>query len=430
MAEGCAETKIAQDPGPRRTGRPRAARAAATALGLAAIGLWVAWWVASVRRDALVLGRLTWVLTLPFLAGDFTVNIDHTARVWAAGINPYRQRVDWICALCPYPPMIFRLFSWVSLVSTPSATRIWLAVMSGILVAGAIAAWRTRRALGLGEVPPAAIVAAVLYSTPAVLAMERGQCDPLAVAGLLAGAALLRWRGGWREVAAGGLLGLTAWVKYYPGLAVVGLLALRRWKAAAAFVAVAGLIGLADRDDVRRAIDNGRALANPGPSGVASCHPTKHSIPQHWSSLWVVRRLRPLRSVPGPVAAASLLLPAIAAVSLRVGRAADPGPLVLPYLLWLTAAATFAMPYSIDYNLVALPLAALAVWDRRDPAGVHVALGSLMLWWQPFALPVGGEPLFMIKLAALYAVGACLAARAREAGSGRLLPLCSHVPAR
>ena len=68
------------------------------------------------------------------------------------------------------------------------------------------------------------------------------------------------------------------------------------------------------------------------------------------------------------------------------------------------------MPYSIDYNLVPLPLAALAVWDRRDPLAVHAALVlAILTWGQPLALPLAGDTLLLLKLSTLYAVGTSLA---------------------
>ncbi len=94
-----------------------------------------------------------------------------------------------------------------------------------ILAAGGVAAWRTRRELGIDSIPPSLIVAAILYCTPAVFAVERGQADPMIIPAIIASAWLLR-RGAWAEVTAGGLLGLTAWIKYYPGLVVVVLIAL------------------------------------------------------------------------------------------------------------------------------------------------------------------------------------------------------------
>ena len=101
-------------------------------------------------------------------------------------------------------------------------------------------------------------------------------------------------------------------------------------------------------------------------------------------------------------------------IARRVARSVDPAPLVFPLFLWLTAAATFGMPYAIDYNLIPLCLAAVAVWDRRDGLAVNASMAALLVWWQPVALPVDGRLLFLVKLAALYAVGASLARRAGE----------------
>lgn len=403
-------------PHPHSPRPPGAAHAVVTFLALGLIAAWAGLWVRSLGADRYALGGATWVPPLPFMAGDFKVHIDHVARVYAAGGDPYRTPGDWVCQCFPYPPMVPRLFSWVALVSTPVAVRVWLCVLAGVFLVGALAAWRARRAMGLRPVPLAAVVAALACSSPALLAMERGQCDPAVIPALLAVAWLLRGRGAARDLAAGALLALAAWVKYYPGLAVVAFPALGRWRALAAFVAVAGLIGAVDRVDVKRSIDNGLALSRAYPRHYPT-PPMHHSIVSEWRSLWVRRYVPLLRKVPPPCAAALLLVPPVALVTRRVARARGPGPLVFPYMLWLTAAATFAMPYSVDYNLAVLPLAALAVWDRRDPPRVHAAMACLLVWWQPFALPLRGEVLFYAKLAGLYAVGASLAARADESAA-------------
>jgi hypothetical protein len=378
------------------------------------IACWLAWWVQSLRQDSLVLGARTWVPTLPFLAGDFRVHIDHVTRLYTSGVNPYLQAGDWVCAGFPYPPMVLRLFSWVSFVSTDAATRIWLTALAVIFAVGTLGAWRTRRDLGLRPGSLALITAALLYSTPVLMALERGQCDPLVIPALLIAAGLLQKRAAWPETAAGALLGVSAWLKYYPGAAAVGLLAFRRPRALAAFVAVAGLIGVVDRHEIRRAIENGQAIAQSVPRRHP-IHPLQHSIVEDWSSLGLVRHSRPLRQVPPRLAAACLLVPAVAVLGRRLAQtpAAHHGPLVFPFFLWLTAAATYAMPYSNDYNLTTLPLAALCVWDRRDPWCVHLSMLLLVLWWQPLALPVAGEAVFLIKLAALYAVGLSLLGRIR-----------------
>jgi hypothetical protein len=119
-----------------------------------------------------------------------------------------------------------------------------------------------------------------------------------------------------------------------------------------------------------------------------------------------------LQRIPGIVVAAMVLLPAILMVTRKVARAAHPEPLIYPLFLWLMAAATFGLPYSNDYNLISLPIAAFAVWDRRDRPSIQIALGLSVIWSQPLWLPVDGQVLLLFKLGALYAIGGCLAARA------------------
>jgi hypothetical protein len=241
--------------------------------------------------------------------------------------------------------------------------------------------------------------------------VERGQADPMIIPSIIAAAWLLG-RGAWAEIIAGGLLGWTAWIKYYPGLVVVALLALGKWRALAAFVVVAAGIGIVDLEGFRGAIRQanlGQVLMT-GPD--LSVHPIQHSIVGSWKALGFVKGWPPLQQVPGTVVAAVLLLPAVLLVSRKVAKSADTQALTYPYLLWLTAAATFAMPASNDYNVATLPIATLAVWDRRDRPGIHLAIILSILWSQPFWLPINGEILLGLKLGALYAVGASLAARA------------------
>ncbi len=399
---------------------PGTAHAVVSALALLMLAAWAWVWIKSVGDNRFALGQLTWVPALRFMAGDFRVHLDHVARVYASGINPYRLRDDWACMAFPYPPMVPRLFAWVTLVSPDAAVKIWLTTLASVLGLGGFAAWRTREELTLCRLPLALILAGLAWSTPALLAMERGQCDPAVIPALLAVAWLLREPASWRDLAAGALLAVTAWLKYYPGLAVIAFLALRRWRGLAAFVVVAGLIGVYDLDNVRKSIENGLAISQSIPKRYPTL-PTNHSIIGEWRSLWVQRFIPLMRKVPPPYAATLLLIPPVVLVSRRIGRSACPGPLIFPWLLWLTASATFAMPYSVDYNLVILPLAALAVWDPRDPPPVHLALGLLLVWWQPFSLAIRGEWLFYIKLAALYAVGLSLMRRALELRPGVIM---------
>ena len=81
------------------------------------------WSCASVSTagDRLDVGLTLWTPSLPFLAGDFKVHIDHVARIQAAGIDPYHDTDDRICAIYPYPPMLGRLFAWVTWFETLTA---------------------------------------------------------------------------------------------------------------------------------------------------------------------------------------------------------------------------------------------------------------------------------------------------------------------
>lgn len=406
-------------PSPMVRPRHRFFRAATRIVGLALVALWVGWWVWSLSQNRLAFGEWSWSPILPFLAGDFVVHIDHTARIFAAGGNPYRAH-DWVCAMFPYPPMIPRLFSWVSLLSTRTAAIVWVGTLAAIFAGATWAVGRTRRALGLAMVPTVWLLVAILYSTPVIIAMERGQCDPLTIPMLSLAAWLLRKRSRWADRGAGIVLGLTAWIKYYPGFAIVALLALRRWRALVLFVTVAGGIGLMDRDGVRQSIANGAAIAAAsGPE--ADLHPLKHTVARFWPALCNAAGWVRLARLPSLLVCGLLLAPPVLLVGHRLDRLRrlghDPGPLLWPVMLWLTTAATFALPYANDYSLVFLPLAALAVWGHRDPVIVPMIFGLLLLWWQPLALPIDGRVLFVPKLLALYAVSFCLILRADERAS-------------
>ena len=74
-----------------------------------------------------------------------------------------------------------------------------------------------------------------------------------------------------------------------------------------------------------------------------------------------------------------------------------PSRAILPYFLWLTAAATFLPPVANDYSLVFLPLAIVAIWDRRDPTPVHMVMGLVLLWWQPWQLDVSARVLILLR---------------------------------
>ena len=279
-----------------------------------------------------------------------------------------------------------------------------------------------RRRLALSEIPLSTVLVAVLYSFPVVFAMERGNCDLLTVLLILCALVLLQRKSPFAQVAAGAILSIAPWLKVYPGLLGVGLAGLRRWHALAGFVLAGLLFGLVNFQEVQRFarncqqyIHNSSVLEKLSPP--ASPHPWSHSIPENWRNLW--RHTPPpiawLALIEGHVAAALVLLPLLAGTTLHVFRSRRRDELAYPFLIWVAALACFVPRAANDYSLVFLPMAALAVWDRHDPLFVHVGLAALLLWWQPFALPIDGGVLLVIKVAGLAVVGVSLAETRRGA---------------
>jgi hypothetical protein len=234
------------------------------------------------------------------------------------------------------------------------------------------------------------VLGVFLCSTPVVYALERGNCDLLILLPL-AGA---------------------AWVKLYPGLLVLSLLALRRWRALGCFVTAAALIGLPGLGDMPALSANLRAAALVG--GPSEPYHPCHGLSGCWEYLWSGTPLAFVGRIPGSLAAGGLVLALALAVSWRVYRCPDSRRVLYPYLLWLAALATFVPRISNDYNFYYLPLVALAVWDRRDPLAVHLGMALLLLWWQPFALPIGNREFFVLKVLGFLAVTRSLVGRIRE----------------
>jgi hypothetical protein len=413
------------------------AHRAGMVLALVLVGFWVYGLVQSVRQDRLYLGDWTWTFANPTLADDFHYHIDHTARVLAAG-GSIESETDIFCRLFPYPLMIPRMFRWVAWMGPRAAVAVWTGALALIFVAGAGAASRSRARLGLTPLPFPWMLVLVLYATPMLSAIERGQCDPLTVLFLVGASALLRSerRPGLAETASGGLLGLAAWIKFYPGLVIVPLVALRKWRAALAFLVVAGSIGVMDFSTTLRAIGNGREIAESNTTSVTWLSPVQHAVSTFWPHFWGSTPLRGLSKLPGPAVSVLLLGPMLAVVCGRCWRLGPrvAGAVALPLLLWVVAMGTFALPYSNDYNLIFLPLAVLAVFDRGDPVWVSMALGLLALSWQPVGCMVEPRVLFVGKLLALYGVGWCVRNRVIEVGrsldEGRKAVPAPHVSAR
>jgi hypothetical protein len=391
-------------------------RGALTLLGAALLAGWAALWAAGLSMGRLPGRTLYWFEPFDRLGLDFEANYQGPACRLAGG-DPYRD-----LALGPfadryaYPPALLWLFAWAPLLPLRAAALVWLAASVLIAAAGAWAAVRTRARLGLWRVPGPLALAAVLCSTPVLFALERGNCDLLIVLFILFASWALARRTRWGDVLAGAVLALAACGKLYPAALLAVFVVDRRWLGLAAALATAALIVALDVPGTLAFRDNIAALVHKHAPGLHGWyHPSVHSLGGWWDVAWQGTRFQGVFGrVKGTWLAGGLLAALVGWVSWRLFRSPGRGPLTFAYLAWLAAAATFLPAVANDYNLVFLPLAALAVWDKRDPVWVHGLMAFLLLWQQPVALPVGATLLFVFKLAGLAAVGVCLTRRARE----------------
>jgi hypothetical protein len=386
-----------------------------TLVGLGLLVLVALWWKASLQRNKLYAANHVWIPAHHYLAADFQHNY-YAARHWLHGGDPYLGHFGApLEAKFSYAPSVLPLFAWCGLVSVEKAIRIWLGVLATMACLAGWSAWRTRRQLGLADVPLLLVFGVVLTSMPVVFAMERGNYDLLVIVLFAGAAAALGRRSALGDVAGGCLLALAAWIKVYPGLVVLALPLLGRRRAFLACV-VAGLaMGVADLPHLRPFLENARTLARdhtPAKYGVINL--SVHTVTGCWSLFWANTRLSWLTRLPGWGAWLLAALPLMGWVTWQLRRCPQGNALLYPYLCWITAVGTFLPPVSNDYNLVYLPLAALAVWDRRDPVWLHVLMAFLLLWWQPVKFGITAEMLFLFKSLGVVAVGCSLANRARE----------------
>jgi hypothetical protein len=366
-----------------------------------------------------------------FLGPDFQHNY-YAARHWLNGGDPYDGHFGApIEARFSYAPAVLPLFAWCDFFSAPVALRVWFVALASLVGMGAWASWRTRQQLGLAAVPFPLMLAAALLATPVLFALERGNYDLLVLGLILLAARALRGCSLPRDVVAGMAVALAIWIKVYPGLVLIGLVALGRYRALLCCGLAALVIGLLDVGHLAAFVANLQTLAHEGaPAAQGVIHDSVHSLTGCWHMTWLVRQYPSLAAIPGAAVWACLALPLVAWVTLTVRRQPSNPALLYPFLAWLTAVATFLPTVSNDYNLGVLVLAALAVWDRRDPVLVHVLLGLLLLWWQPVRLTIGAEVLLIFKCLGVVAVGISLVERARSCARPPVLSAaCRYSPA-
>ncbi len=388
-------------------------------LSLVALLVLVSWgqsWTKSVKKWKVKNAPVTWYGPYEFMALDFLHNFQ-AANFWAKGHDPYREDFqDPIGRKLCYPPVVVLCFGWCALFSVKKAIAVWTIALAAFAAMGAVAAWRSRQSLGLAPVPILAAVAAIVTSAPVDFAMERGNYDLMLVPLVL----LMAWglrRTGWRaDLVVGAALGLAVCLKVYPALLVFPLLVLRRYRSVG-FTMVAGLAFLAFQfQNLPIFVQNLRDLAAITDEKFHnfSVLPATHSITFAWAPLWRETRFAYLTKIPGSVAAVGIVGSLLLWVGFHIRRCPNPRNVIVPFLLWTAAAATFVPRVSNDYNLFFLPMAALAVWDRRDSVLLHVALGLTCVWVQPLAFGLSLSVLVGLKVVSLVAVAACLVRRIRE----------------
>jgi len=109
-------------------------------------------------------------------------------RTWVEGGDPYEKKH----LLLVYPPIVLRLFIWAKLMPPEVSARVWICLAAACAVIGALASVRIRRQLGLANVSASFGVAVILYSTPVLFALERGNYDLLIVPLVVAAVMLMR----------------------------------------------------------------------------------------------------------------------------------------------------------------------------------------------------------------------------------------------
>lgn len=404
--------------------------------GSALLAAWVVWWAESLWRLSLRGASYTWD-RVPFFGADFTTETDHAARLWLSGVDPYVSR-EW---LFHYPPLVIRLFSWVTFFDSETALRIWIVALIAVLVLGALRALRVREKLGVESVPVGLALTLVLFSSPVIFALERSNFDLITLAAVLVACSLFERESRHAELLAGCILAVGPWVKLYPGAMLLGLVALRRWRALAGFVVAGVAIGLAAPAETVRsfeslavAVERIKTLcALDAAHPWETYHPWTHSLSVAWIKATQSAASTPLApflaKVPPELAALALIsLPALW-VSGRVYKSDNRGALSYPLLAWLNALGSCIGVIANDYSLVFLPMAALAVCSGKDSRAGKAALLASAIAFQPFGLNVSGGWMLIAKLLALGAVGSSLVRRAAELDTALSLPRRSEYTA-
>ncbi len=410
--------------------------------GFALLLVWLCWLGASLSQQPLpkaiphqadyLNGRLTNVHFMPFMGLDFHANYA-AVRTWRQGGDPYTHVTgDPANHNYVYPPLTLLAFSWVNLFSptldlraigpggamvsfTTSVPAIitWLLISIAIFVVAALHSSFTRRELGLPHIPVPFVLAATLASYPVLFELERGNCNVLPLLALLVLVAALGWPRRLRgDLVAGLCVALATGIKPYALILLLGLLALRRFRAAAFAVAWLALQALVLLPDLRRFLTV--ALIE-NQTSLPIYLDFSHSVIAHWSLLWRDLGWPQLAQLPAQPIMGGLLLLAMIYVSWQVHRRAVGLALAWPFLLWLAGTATMIFPVANDYNLLFIPLAALAAWNAADSWRIQLCVAAILPWWQPFHFGLTDLAWLLLKSASVVLLGALILRRLDDA---------------
>jgi Glycosyltransferase family 87 len=374
-------------------------------------------WSHSVKKWQVRNSPVTWYGPYEFISVDFIHNYQ-ASRFWLNGGNPYVEKFgDPLDRKLCYAPIVLLYFSWCKLVTIDKAIGIWTISLGCFACLGAWAAWRSRKESNLTPVPFFAAIAMIATCSPVGYAMERGNYDLMLVPLVLLAAWGLRRTGWLSDAVIGYSLALAIGLKVYPGLLLFALLTLRRWRAIGCTAVALLLFALFQFENLPYFLTNLRELAAYHYREFTQnsvVHHNAHSLSSSWVPMWEGTKLRILTRIPNMLAAVSFVGGLLLWVSWHVYRSPDAKRVILPYLLWIAAAATFVPRISNDYNLFFLPMAMLAVWDRKDSLYTHIGLGLLCVYLQPIGFPISPSVLMGIKMAGLVFVAHCVINRARE----------------
>lgn len=402
------------------------------ALGLVLLLVWVGWWGLSLSLDnpRLMASERTYFYEAawPYLGFDFLHEYSG-GQALVHGQNAY-QAIEYhpVYKKFQLPPAVLPLFAWCGLFPPDSQVKIalpagefvqpypfkavvlWYAILTGIFGWATYAVCKARAKLGLGTLAWPLALALILLSYPGLFTFEHGASDPLILLLMILGLAALRKKSLRWDLAAGLCLALAAWLKLYPAVLLIALLGLRRWRAAGAMLGGMIVIGLLSLPW----LGQWTAALQEYPTTLTQLPLASHSLVAGWPLIWQKSVLVAVGDLPAQLGAALFVLIPGLLVTWCVYRSDRREDLALPYLLWMTALATFGptlLADSPDYNLFFLLLAALGVWHWRDPIWVQLLAVFLILWWQPMLIAQTSYANLLLKVFGVLAVGLSLMAK-------------------